>query len=113
MIESTVLSFLSEADLDAPIYMEVPAKPPEEFYILEVTGQRMTDHVRTTTMAVQSYAKSLERAADLMYEIDEVMLYRLTELDEVAGIRVNSVHNFTDPTAKQYRYQGVYVITHY
>lgn len=113
MIESTILSFLSETELDAPIYMEIPSRPPEEFYVMENTGQRMTDHVRTTTLAVQSYAQSLERAADLAYDIDQVILNRLVELDEVAGVRVNSVHNFTDPSTKQYRYQGVYVVTHY
>lgn len=113
MIESTILSFLNNAELDAPIYMEVPAQKPREFYVMENTGQRMTDHVRTTTLAVQSYAQSMERAADLAYEIDAVMLTRLPELDEVAGVRVNSVHNFTDQSTKQYRYQGVYVVTHY
>lgn len=113
MIESTILSFLSEAELDAPIYMEVPARMPEEFYVLENTGQQMTNHVRTTTLAVQSYAQSMERAADLAYGIDEVILTRLPELDAVAGVRVNSVHNFTDQSTKQYRYQGVYVVTHY
>ena len=113
MIESTILSFLNNAGLDAPLYMEIPENPPEEFYILENTGQSMRDHVRTTTMAVQSYAQSMERAADLAYEIDEVILETLQELDDVAGVRLNSLYNFTDQSTKQYRYQGVYVVTHY
>jgi hypothetical protein len=113
MIESTILSFLDNAGLDAPLYMEIPENPPEEFYILENTGQSIRDHVRTTTMAVQSYAQSMERAADLAYEIDEVILETLQELDDVAGVRLNSLYNFTDQSTKQYRYQGVYVITHY
>lgn len=113
MIESTILSFLDNAGLDAPLYMEIPENPPDEFYILENTGQSMRDHVRTTTMAVQSYAQSMERAADLAYEIDEVILETLQELDDVAGVRLNSLYNFTDQSTKQYRYQGVYVITHY
>jgi transcriptional regulator NrdR family protein len=93
--------------------MEIPEDPPMEFYILENTGQSMRDHVRTTTMAVQSYAQSMERAADLAYEIDEVILETLQELDDVAGVRLNSLYNFTDQSTKQYRYQGVYVVTHY
>lgn len=113
MIESTILSFLNNAGLDAPLYMEIPENPPEEFYILENTGQSMRDHVRTTTMAVQSYAQSMERAADLAYEIDEIILETLQELDDVAGVRLNSLYNFTDQSTKQYRYQGVYVVTHY
>ena len=113
MIESTILSFLDNAGLDAPLYMEIPENPPEEFYILENTGQSIRDHVRTTTMAVQSYAQSMERAADLAYEIDEVILETLQVLDDVAGVRLNSLYNFTDQSTKQYRYQGVYVITHY
>lgn len=113
MIESTILSFLDNAGLDAPLYMEIPENPPDEFYILENTGQSMRDQVRTTTMAVQSYAQSMERAADLAYEIDEVILETLQVLDDVAGVRLNSLYNFTDQSTKQYRYQGVYVITHY
>lgn len=113
MIESTILSFLDNAGLDAPLYMEIPENPPDEFYILENTGQGMRDQVRTTTMAVQSYAQSMERAADLAYEIDGVILETLQELDDVAGVRLNSLYNFTDQSTKQYRYQGVYVITHY
>lgn len=113
MFESTILNFLYESGLDAPVYMEIPETPPEEFYILENTGQSMTDHVRTTTLAVQSYAQSMERAADLAYEIDAVILDTLPELDDVAGVRLNSIYNFTDQSTKQYRYQGVYVITHY
>lgn len=113
MIESTILSFLENAGLDAPLYMEIPEDPPMEFYILENTGQSMRDHVRTTTMAVQSYAQSMERAADLAYEIDEIILETLQELDDVAGVRLNSLYNFTDQSTKQYRYQGVYIITHY
>lgn len=113
MIESIIINFLSEAGLDAPVYMEIPELPPEEFYILENTGQSMTDHIKTTTLAVQSYAQSMERAADLAYEIDKVILENLPELDEIAGIRRNSIYNFTDQSTKQYRYQGVYVITHY
>ena len=77
MIESTILSFLDNAGLDAPLYMEIPENPPDEFYILENTGQSMRDQVRTTTMAVQSYAQSMERAADLAYEIDELILETL------------------------------------
>ena len=113
MIESTILSFLDNAGIDAPLYMEIPENPPDEFYILENTGQSMRDQVRTTTMAVQSYAQSMERAADLAYEIDEVILETLQVLDDVAGVRLNSLYNFTDQSTKQYRYQGVYVITHY
>ena len=82
MIEKTVLDFLDE-ELSVPVWMEIPEGEtlPDKFVLLEKTGSRSGDHIRSATLAVQSYA--------------------------------DSIYNFTDREKKQYRYQAVYVITHY
>jgi hypothetical protein len=35
------------------------------------------------------------------------------ELDEISGVQLNSDYNFTDVSGKQYRYQALFVFTHY
>lgn len=113
MIESIIIYYLNNmAELSAPAYAEIQKESPKEFFIVENTGTSLKDHIETTTLAVRSYAQSMERAAVMAYEIDAV-LQNIIELDEIAGVKRNSISNFTDPNTKQYRYQGVYVITHY
>jgi hypothetical protein len=45
-------------------------------------------------------------------EVKAVMKNAIT-LDEISRVEVNSDYNFTDPTTKIYRYQAVFVVTHY
>ena len=113
MIEKTVLDFLDE-ELEVPVWMEMPEGEilPDEFVLLEKTGSRSGDHIRSATFAVQSYAKSMENAAKLNEETKAVM-DRLIELGKVTRSELNSDYNFTDREKRQDRYQAVYVITHY
>lgn len=114
MIESIIISFLNnETELSAPVYTEVPKDEPAEFFVIENTGTALRNHIQSTTLAIRSHAQSLERAADLLYQADAVLTDELIKLDEISGIRRNSIYNFTDPGTKKYRYQGVYIITHY
>ncbi len=113
MIEKTVLDFLDE-ELSVPVWMEIPEGEtlPDKFVLLEKTGSRSGDHIRSATLAVQSYADSMENAAKLNEDVKEAM-DRLTELNRITRSELNSDYNFTDREKKQYRYQAVYVITHY
>ena len=113
MIEKTVLDFLDE-ELSVPVWMEIPEGEtlPDQFVLLEKTGSRSGDHIRSATFAVQSYADSMENAAKLNEDVKEIM-DRLTELNRITRSELNSDYNFTDREKKQYRYQAVYVITHY
>ena len=113
MIEKTVLDFLSE-ELTVPVWMEIPEDEdlPDEYVLLEKTGSRSGDHIRSATFAVQSYAQSMENAAKLNEKAKKVM-DRLIELGEITRSELNSDYNFTDREKRQYRYQAVYVITHY
>ena len=113
MIEKTILDFLDE-ELTAPVWMEIPEGEtlPDKYVLLEKTGSRSGDHIRSATFAVQSYADSMENAALLNEEVKAVM-DRLIELNEITRSELNSDYNFTDQRKRQYRYQSVYVITHY
>ena len=112
-IESVIIDFLNQADLDAPTYGDDPKNPPEEYYTVELIGGPSINKINQSTIAIKSHAKSRARAADLAYDVDNVMQNGLIEDDYVSGVKRNTVANFTDTAKKTYRYQGVYVVTHY
>lgn len=112
MIETILYNYLSDAGLSAAVYMEQPKVKLAAFFLLEKTGGGITDHIRESTFVVQSYGKSLAEAATMNEEIKAVMLNAIT-LDDISRVQVNSDYNYTDPTTKTYRYQAVFVITHY
>lgn len=112
MIETVLLNYLNSAGLSAQVHMEQPAKKPSAFYILEKTGGSQTNHINESNFTVQSYADSLANAAHMNEDIKQAMLNAIT-LDEISRVELNSNYNYSDPTTKQYRYQAVFVITHY
>lgn len=111
MIEKCVCDYLNEV-MGLPCYWEKPEVMPEEFLIVEKTGGKVTEHIKSATIAVQSYAGSMYRAAELNEAVKAVMDH-LAELDGVSRVELNSDYNFTDTTTKQYRYQAVFDIVHY
>ena len=110
MIETILREYLQTA-LNVPCLMEVPKNPSDKMVILERTGG--TDgHIKTATIAIQSYGKSLLEAASLNEEVKRVMK-DFADLNEVCKVELNSDYNFTDTSTKRYRYQAVFGITHY
>lgn len=112
MIEKVVYDFLSEK---APVnvYMERPEVNPAEYCLIEKTGSTTADRLTTSTIAVQSYGRTLYEAAALNAEIIELMLTLPLYSGEVSGVKLNSDGNFTNPATKEHRYQAAFTITHY
>ena len=114
MIVDAIINYLNNSDLGIPAFAEIPKQGvPEEFIIIEQTGSPQENQIDRSTIVTRSYAQSMERAADLAYDLDYIMMNDLLEMDLVSGVKRNTIANFTDLTTKQYRYQSVYVITHY
>lgn len=111
MIETIVLDYL-KTNKGLAVYMEQPKTKPSAFYLLEKTAGGQTDKINTSTFVVQSYATTLYDAA-LMNETAKEAMADLINLDAVSRVELNSDYNYTDPTTKQYRYQAVFVLTHY
>ena len=111
MIEETVRKHLA-GELDVPVYMELPEKPPAAFVLVEKTGSERSNHIESSLMAVQAYAGTMLEAAQLNEAVKQAM-DSLALLSEVCAARLNSDYNFTDTASKLYRYQAVYDITHY
>lgn len=111
MIETVLINYLG-TELSVPVSAEVPEDPPETFVVLDRTGGGMENHIQRATVAIQAYGPTLYDAIVLNKQIKTLMLYGETP-PEIAGVRLNSDYNYTDPTTKRYRYQAVYDITYY
>ena len=117
MIEKIVLDYLNTA-LDVPVYMQSPESypnptaTPTEYVRIEKTGSSRQNYIFTATLAIQSYASTLYKAAELNEKVKEAMQNIIT-LDEVVSEDLNSDYNFTDETKKQPRYQAVFNLVHY
>lgn len=112
MIETVLLDYLNNANLSAKVYMEQPKVKPEAFFILEKSGGGQTDHISESDFIVQSYGRTLYEAAYMNEEIKAVML-RANTLNEVSAVELNSDYNYTNAESKSYRYQAIFVVTHY
>ena len=111
MIEQIIRDHLI-AVLAVPVVLEIPARLPETFVVLEKTGSGITNCIQRSTLAVQSYAPSLYQAAELNEQVKAAM-GRAAALPELCAVRLNSDYNLTDTTIKRYRYQTVFDLTHY
>lgn len=112
MIETVLLDYLNNANLSAKVYMEQPKVKPEAFFILEKSGGGQTDHISESDFIVQSYGRTLYEAACMNEEVKEAML-KANTLNEVSAVELNSDYNYTNAESKSYRYQAIFVVTHY
>ena len=110
MIAKLLLDYLSEA-LDVPVVMEAPEQTTG-YVLIDQTGSSRTNHIITTTLALQSYGDSLYNAMLLNEEVKAAMV-DFANLNRVTRVELDTDYNFTDTTTKQYRWQAVYQITHY
>jgi hypothetical protein len=104
IIEQTIIEYLSSA-LTVPVYAEIPADPPDAFVLVEKTGGQTQNHLKSATLAVQSYSGTLYGAATLSASVCDA-LNRATELNAISHIETND-YNYTDTQSKRYRYQAV------
>lgn len=111
MIEKMILQYLDKY-LQYPVYMNRPEKAKPPYVLLEKTGSSREGFLNHATIAIQSYAQSLSKAAELNEKVKE-LLDGIICLDEVCRSELNSDYNFTDITTKQPRCQAVYDITYY
>ena len=113
MIEEIMINFLNY-HMSAPVYTDKPKKDvPEEYFLLEKTGGSEREHINRSTIALQAYAASRYRAAQLIEDANAAVLHELIKQDEISDAEINGSGSFTDTATKQYRYQSVFVITHY
>lgn len=111
MIAETLLKYLREPPWWINAYMEAPEET-EDYVLIDQTGSSRTNHIITTTFAIQSYSISLYEAMLYNDQVRDAMEH-FAELNEIIKVELETDYNFTDTTTKQYRWQAVYHITHY
>lgn len=116
MIERIILDYLNrcitESALGIKAYMERPANKPSSYVLIEKIGGGEDNHIKHSTLAIQSIGKTLYDAASLNESIKDFMRGAIS-LDEVAKVEINSDYNYTDTSTKEYRYQAVFDLIHY
>ena len=113
MIEKIILDYLEYSLPSVPCYMERPEeKPTGSYIILEKTASSLENHLPSATIAVQSYAPTVEQAAQLNQTVKGILLESYT-VKEISGVRLQTDYNFTDTTTKQPRYQAVFDFYYY
>ena len=110
MIETLIIDYLSE-HLEVFVGMEAPEETTD-YVLVDKTGSSRTNHIITSTFAIQSYGATLYDALLLNARVSDVM-DGLIELDEITRVELETDYNFTNTATKQYRWQAVYLITHY
>lgn len=110
MIAKTLLDYLG-SNLSVPVVMEAPEQTTG-YVLIDQTGSSRTNHIITTTFAIQSYGASLYDAMVLNDAVKDAMV-GFAELDEITRVELETDYNFTNTATKQYRWQAVYLITHY
>lgn len=111
MIETIIRDYLLSG-LDVPVYISVPAGPPDSYVVVERTGGAEENHIRSATVAVQSYGPTMYDAATLHESVLEAVK-GMIELDSISSVEVNAEYNFTDTSTRQPRYQAVFDFVYY
>lgn len=111
LIEEFVVHYL-DTELTVPVSGAVPSNPPATFVTVERTGGSASDKIRTATLAVQAWAESIDKAANLCAEVTYAM-EAIVEKDEISRCTLSASYNFTDTTTKHCRYQAVFEVVHY
>ena len=89
-----------------PVYMETPVDPPAEYILVEKTGSGEENQIQSAVVAVQSYADTLYRAAQIN-ELAKTAMRGMVSLAAISRVEVNSDYNYTDTRTKKYRYQAI------
>ena len=109
-IEEIICGYLHNK-LDVVALPEKPNRPYDgKVFVQRTSGSGQ--HIRETTVAIQSYGESMYKAATLNDQVIATM-YGIIELDSIIEISLNSNYEYSDTDSKEYRYQAVFDITHY
>ena len=113
IIEEIILNFLSEK-VNIPVLTEKQKKDnPKQYYLIEKTGGTTNNHIKRSTITIQSYGNSLYEASIFNEQVKYQMEYNAIALEQIVSVSLNSDYNYTDTTTKEYRYQAVFDIVHY
>ena len=117
IIENAVRDYLAGKSMDLAgdkIFLEVPAKPPDEYVMVEKTASGKENQINSAMIAVKSISRDKENGMYKVQLINEAVKEAMDsfadESDQIYACRLNTDYNFTDPDTKEHRYQAVFNI---
>jgi len=111
MIEVIIKNYL-EPILGVPVSTEHKENDPQTFVIIERVGGGSENHVRTASVAIQSYAPTMYQAAQLHEQVLAAM-DNIMALDDIGWSSLNAEYTYTDEETKKPRYQALFDISYY
>lgn len=110
-IEEVIIDYLA-GELGVGVSGDVPHPMPEEFVTVEKTGGSISDHVRSATLAVQSWSTS-RAAADALNETVKAAMLTAVEQPEISRCALIGDSNYTDTAKHRPRYQAVFDVVYF
>lgn len=113
MIETKLRKYLKD-NTDISVYLEVPENPPDKMIILDKTSGSGKPYMRTAQFAIQSYADTLNDAAELATDVNRLMEILAERDPDISKCELNAgPYPFNDPETKKHRYQAVYDLIYF
>ena len=104
-IEAHIVSWLNSLNIDIEAYQDVPATEPEEFVMVKrMGGRRDNVAIDRPSIALQLWAASNERAAELAYQVDE-HLGQLAQDNRISKVSRTALHTYAAADSGHARYQ--------
>ena len=113
MIETLIIEYLSGALSPVKVTAEEPDNLVGKHVVIEKTGSSITDHIKTSTIAIKSYGSSLYEALVLNAQVKNAMDGFEFDSSKISAVELDTDYNFSDTAKKRYRYQAVFTVTHY
>ena len=110
-IERIIVDYLSRS-LSVPVSGEVPINKPEEFVTVDKIGSGVRNHIRSATLAIQSWSMSQDSASALNDTVKAAMDGAVA-LDAISSSHCETDYNFTNTATKRHRYQAVYDVVYH
>lgn len=109
-VERTVAKRLADAT-GLRFYLDVPAERPEEFATVELTGGTGDRFTRSAVLAVQSWAATRWRAAEMARAIAEAVPSLADDEQNIFRAVANGSYRWPDPESGHPRYQTTVELT--
>ena len=111
MIEEIIYKYLKNKT-SANWYLMRPKTVPKKYGLIEKTGQSKEEHLTSSSFAFQSYASTLQEAAELSDELKTALENIVEDVNNISKCSLEGEYNFTNTETKQPRYQAVFSIVH-
>lgn len=108
-VERTVASRIS-ASIGVDAYLEVPRERPDEFVTVELSSTSGGRFVREAVLAVQSWAATRRRAAEIA-SLVESAVYNLVDEPEIFDAVPANTYRWPDEESRRERYQTTVELT--